>query len=256
MTTPELEIVSIFLKNVYGKKPDLTGMNERHAGRKGHWLERQMGVVANASNTPDLLGYEMKNETTSKTTFGDWSADYYIYRDLVDSQIDRSMFLQIFGRPNEKKGGRFSWSGTPVPNVNKPSQYNGSVMLIDESKNIHIVYHFSQDPRPNKHLIVPSNLQVDNLKLARWTRKNLESKLTSKFSQAGWFRCRTDKDGYYDRIEFGAPMSFDNWIALVAQGVVFFDSGMYEGNARNYSQWRANNSYWDSLIISSYPPFP
>lgn len=31
-----------------------------------------------------------------------------------------------------------------------------------------------------------------------------------------------------------------------------FDSGMYEGNPRPYSQWRANNNLWDSLIIESY----
>ena len=39
---------------------------------------------------------------------------------------------------------------------------------------------------------------------------------------------------------------------LVIQGIVFFDSGMYEGNPRPYSQWRANNNLWDSLIIESY----
>ena len=51
-------------------------------------------------------------------------------------------------------------------------------------------------------------------------------------------------------------MNFDNWLDLVRKGVVFFDSGMYEGNSRNYSQWRANNSYWESLIVREYPPFP
>lgn len=47
-------------------------------------------------------------------------------------------------------------------------------------------------------------------------------------------------------------MIYENWIKLVKQGVVFFDSGMYQGNKRPYSQWRANNSYWDSLITENY----
>ena len=47
-------------------------------------------------------------------------------------------------------------------------------------------------------------------------------------------------------------MNFENWIELVKQGVVFFDSGMYVGNKRPYSQWRANNNYWDSLIVETY----
>ena len=28
-----------------------------------------------------LLGFEMKNQTTSKTTFGDWSPNYFIFND-------------------------------------------------------------------------------------------------------------------------------------------------------------------------------
>lgn len=256
MNTIENKIVNQFKENVYGRRAEITDVNERHDGKKGHWLERQMGVEANASNSPDLYGYEMKNETRSKTTFGDWSADYYIFRNNPKSKIDRSDFLRIFGRPNEEKGGRYSWSGTPVPNISRHSPYNGSRMEIDDIGNISIIYDFDRDPRNDKHSIVPSHLQTNDLVLASWSRDNLEGKLTSKFSQSGWFRCRTDSTGKYDRIEFGAPMNFDSWLKLVREGTVFFDSGMYEGNSRNYSQWRANNAYWDSLVTRSYPPFP
>ena len=77
-----------------------------------------------------------------------------------------------------------------------------------------------------------------------------------KFNQNGWFKCLKDSSGSYCSIVFGEPMTFLNWIELVKQGIVFFDSGMYVGNARNYSQWRANNNHWDSLITRTYPPFP
>lgn len=74
MTAKE-QIIDLFKKNVKGKRPNVEGKNEHHDGRKGHWLEQQFGIATNADNKADLLGYELKNETTSKTTFGDWSAN-------------------------------------------------------------------------------------------------------------------------------------------------------------------------------------
>jgi len=71
MLTNEKMIVDLFLKNVYGKSPNISQQNQQHDGKKGHWLEKQMGITHNASNAPHLLGFEMKNQTTSKTTFGD-----------------------------------------------------------------------------------------------------------------------------------------------------------------------------------------
>ena len=63
------KIIKRFMKNVYGKTSEISRANQRHDGKKGHWLEKQMGLKPNASNTPDLWGYEMKNDTTSKTSF-------------------------------------------------------------------------------------------------------------------------------------------------------------------------------------------
>ena len=79
-----------------------------------------------------------------------------------------------------------------------------------------------------------------------------KNKLESKFNVKGWFKCTKDGEGIYNKISFGDPVTFDNWIEGVKSGEVFFDSGMYQGNIRPYSQWRANNSYWDNLITSSY----
>ncbi len=95
-------------------------------------------------------------------------------------------------------------------------------------------------------------MQKKNLLIARWDVNSIKKKLEDKFNINGWFRCMKDTDGVYNKIVFGEPVNFDNWIVGVKTGEVFFDSGMYQGNARNYSQWRANNSYWDNLITSSY----
>ncbi|HEZ1443128.1 TPA: LlaMI family restriction endonuclease [Neisseria meningitidis] len=252
----ELEIVRRFQRNVYGREPDTSGLNQNHNGCAGHWLETQMGISHNANNEADLLGYEMKNHTTSgKTTFGDWSADYYIFTNN-QSRLSRTQFIEIFGKPNAQKNERYSWSGEPIPTIHRPSSWNGSEMLIDENDTIKIVYNYSRDPRHNKEQIVPIRFQQENLTLASWSRAWLEPKLTNKFGQNGWFKCLQDDHGIYHKIVFGEPMSFDNWLNLVQSGVIFFDSGMYVGNARNYSLWRANNSYWDSLVVREYPPFP
>ena len=81
ISNEEAQIIKLFKENVYGRSPKTDDFNQRHDGKAGHWLERQMGIAANANNEPDLYGYEMKNSTGSKTTFGDWSANYYIFKD-------------------------------------------------------------------------------------------------------------------------------------------------------------------------------
>ncbi len=91
MTTKE-QIIELFRKNVKGKLPNVDGKNQRHDGKKGHWLEEQFGIPANADNAPDLLGYELKDETSSKITFGDWSANYYVYKDSKYSSIFTEKF--------------------------------------------------------------------------------------------------------------------------------------------------------------------
>jgi len=262
-------IIELFRNNVKGKTPDTTNANERHDGREGHWLERQFGVSANAANSADILGYELKNETASKTTFGDWSANRYIHKQgsYVNcftgntSPEKQDSFCAIFGKPNTKKNDRCSWSGSPCPTIHGFNA-SGQKLFIDANKDIIALYSYKEDKRPNKSGIIPKILQQDNLEIARWfgtvsptskqTDKCLKEKLEDKFNDKGWFTCKKGVDGTYQKICFGAPMNYDNWLKLVQQGIVFFDSGMYQGNNRPYSQWRANNSYWDSLIIETY----
>jgi len=250
MDEDKQKIIDLFHSNVRGKKPNTDDANAKHAGKEGHWLEEQMGVVRNASNSPDLFGYEMKNHTSSKTTFGDWSASYYVWHNK-DLNIQRDDFLQIFGKSNLKKSGRFSWSGEPIPKID---QYNtfGQILFIDEEQNIVIEYSFSNDQRTDKATIVPESMQQEHLVLARWDYEWMKAKLEDKFNQKGWFKCLKNDKGVYSEIVFGAPITYKNWLIGVQKGLIFFDSGMYQTNIRNYSQWRANNDYWNSLIIDSH----
>lgn len=245
------KITEKFMQNVYGKKPDTGKSNSKHAGKAGHWLEKQMGVAHNRNTAPDIFEHEMKNDTTNKTSFGDWSADYYIFKD--DKYfMSRDDFLKIFGHPNPKKGGRCSWSGEPIPKINRVNSF-GQELLIDKDCNIVITYSYSKDTRANKSSLVPANCRKDSLIIARWDSKSLKAKVENKFNKMGWFKCLKNKDGVYDSIVFGGPIDYNTWKKFVLSGDIFFDSGMYQGNPRPYSQWRAGNSFWDKLILSRHP---
>lgn len=250
MDAGKKKIIERFNKNVRGKKADLKGFTGGHDGKEGHWLEKQMGVRPNASNLPDLYGYEMKKSTRGKTTFGDWSADYYIFKD-PKYNITRDDFLRIFGKPNVKKRGRYSWSGEPCPNIKGFNSF-GQKLVVDNKNNILVVYYFSKDFRKDKGRVVPVAMQKERLVIAKWESGSLKEKLENKFNIKGWFRCLKDGNGVYTKIAFADPMNFRIWMRGVVKGDIYFDSGMYQGNIRPYSQWRANNSYWDSLITSTY----
>ena len=47
-------------------------------------------------------------------------------------------------------------------------------------------------------------------------------------------------------------INFESWMNYVEKGDIFFDSGMYQGNNRNYSQWRSVNSFWEELVQERY----
>lgn len=253
-------IIELFESNVKGKKPDTSNQNSKHDGKKGHWLETQMGIEHNGDNAPDLYGFEMKNKTTSgKITFGDWSADEYIF--IADKNINetnrefqfsRNDFLKVFGKPNPEKEDRLSWSGIPCPTYYGDITSFGQELTMDNEENIIIMYHFSKDTREDKSKIIPANMQKDKLIIAKWYKTSLKKKLEGKFNQNGWFTCSTDKEGKYDHIHFGLAMNYDSWIKLFKKKIVFFDSGMYETNNRPYSQWRASTGFWHSLIVETY----
>jgi len=248
------KIIQIYKERVHGKVPDTSSSDPRHDGKVGHWLEKQMGVKPNADNAPDLYEYEMKTNINSGLTLGSWDPNYWVFRNET-YKISRGGFLKFFGKANLKKGGRMSWSGSPVPKINGTNSF-GMRIEVDSSNNIEFVYSFSKDTRSNKSSAVPKNLQVENLIICRWNadgKKSLREKVERKFNQNGWFKCIQDESGAFSSIVFGNPFTFETFISYFKNGDVYFDCGMYEGNDRNYCQWRTRDSFWDSLIVNRHP---
>lgn len=102
------------------------------------------------------------------------------------------MFCLYFGQPNPEKANRCSWSGKPIPHLNKYNDF-GQIMIIEANKDIVIKYSYSKDCRANKSNIIPIELQNGEIELARWfgstsptskrADKSLKDKLEDKFNQ-------------------------------------------------------------------------
>ena len=249
----------MFKKNIYGRTPDISKYNKNHSGAEGHWLELQFGKKPDNKTEPDFYGYELKNDTSSKTTWGDWTPNYAIFEDNK-FKLTRKEFIHIFGKSNPNKNHRYSWSGSHVPTRNGDMTYFGQCLSIDENNDINIYYNFKKDQRENKNRIVPLNMQISNLLLFRWIgyKKNnfskklsLEERVNKKFGNKGWFRCKKI-NGVYAKIEFGNAIDFEEWVYQAQRGNIYFDSGMKDGNSRPYSVWRSDNKFWDKLVIESY----
>lgn len=242
-------IIQLFYKNVKGKKADTSQANSKHDGSGGHWLETAMGVKHNGDNAPDLLGFEMKNHTTNKTTFGDWSGEYKIFGSRRRGKdITQDEFVQIFGSPNLEKEGRYSWSGSVAPKISG-FNFAGQKLTVDND-GIRAIYCYSEDTRKDKDSLVPIKYRVENLVLESWSKSFIKQRL-NKFEN-GWFKVIADASGVYTEIVFGDGIDVDTFLQYVKTGDIYFDSGMYVGNARPYSQWRANNVLWNKLITSRY----
>ena len=248
MDEDKSKIIDLFHSEVKGKKPVIDTYNASHAGRGGHWLENQMGIQPNSSNLPDLFGYEMKSQTSSKTTFGDWSADRYLFSNK--DGFTRDDFLISFGSFTEKKN-RYSWSGSVCPKIGFYNDF-GQILKVSADQNIVAEYSFSKDKRRDKSVIVPMRFQLENLTLAKWQGDTLRQKVEKKFNEKGWFICLKDEEGIYSELGFGPPLSYEDFLSFVLAGEIFFDSGMYQGNKRPYSMWRATNKFWYTLIAERY----
>ena len=253
-------IIKKFTENVKGKKICIVGQNTKHDGKEGHWLETQMGIVHNSHNEPDIRGYEMK-KSSKKITLGDFSASEYAfstrgkrvyintYNNWTDElKISRSNFIFYFGNPNINKGSRYSWSGKSVPKYNEWN-YNGQILLITDNKDIVIYYSFTKDKRPRK-IDFPNFLRKDDVLIAVWKREKMEPHINKKFNVKGFFMCKKI-DEKFEKICFGKAFDFEYFISSIKNKTIIFDSGMTDGNTRNYSHFRGTN-FWNNLIIEEY----
>ena len=254
-------IITVFNKCVKGVEICLEGQHVDHCGKEGHWLETQMGITHNSKNEPDVRGFELKKDAP-KITLGDFSASEYAFsgknkRNSIntlnnwpdDFILSRSEFIKIFGNPNPRKGNRYSWSGRCVPTYNHWN-FNGQMLTINERNDIIIYYSFSNDTRSVK-IDFPLFLQNDNIVIALWKSSKMKPHIENKFDKNGFFLCK--KIGStYGKICFGKAFNFDYFIECIKNKKIIFDSGMYDGNSRNYSQFRGTSCFWNELIIEEY----
>ena len=229
-------------------------MEEKDIGQK-----KQMGVKYNSKNEPDINGYELK-KFSNKITLGDFSASEYIFSKQTKEinlynnwdtniNITKEDYIKIFGEPNLQKNNRYSWSGSCVPKYNIWN-YCGQIIIINDNNDIIIKYSYSKDTRKRKTKF-PDFIKKDELVIALWKSDKMANNINNKFNQKGFFICKKI-DNTYQQICFGNPFNFNNFIQFFKTNKIIFDSGMYEGNNRNYSHFRGSGKFWKELIIEEY----
>jgi len=254
----KLDIIKRFYNNVKNIDIDTCNKNTKYCGKEGHWLEKKMGINPNSKNEPDIFGYEMKKES-NKTTLGDYSASEYAFskkRTNINNfnnwdtniKISRKDFLTYFGSPNQKKNNRYSWSGKCVPTYNKWNDF-GQILSIQDNNDIVILYSFDEDKRNFKNDF-PQFLKKNNIMISLWKEEKMKNHINKKFNNKGFFICKKI-DNKYQKISFGKPFDFNYFIDCIKNKLIIFDSGMYDGNNRNYSQFRGSN-FWNDLIVEEY----
>lgn len=251
------QIITLFQKNIKGKK--YTKTKSENDGQEGQWLEKLMNIKSNASNTPDIGGYEMKKES-KKISFGDWSGEYLFsqVKDLIDIinkekiVLTKEQFMKYFGNKNKEKKDRYSWSGSCVPKYGKWNNC-GQMLMIDEDNNILAMYSYNNDKRNDK---ICHELIEKEICIAVWSCKKMQKHVNDKFNQKEFFICKKNNKNEYDKICFGPPINHELFINKIKCGDIFFDSGMShdnnKSNARLYQQWRASQKFWNNLIIEEF----
>ena len=243
-------IINIFNRNVKGQKFSLKFNKKSHDGSEGHWLEKLFNIGHNNYNSPDIFGYELKKKS-NKITLGDFSANEYLFSknkpkinqyNNEEYEMDRTLFIRTFGNSNSTRSSRFSWSGKCIP---KYGVWNscGQMLIFDDNDNLCIFYSCDHDQREQK-------FKGNNILIAIWYKDKLENHINKKFNYKGFFICEKNKDNIYEKISFGKAFNFESFKEYVKNGDIIFDSGMYEGNNRNYSQFRSSyNKFWKKLIM-------
>lgn len=255
-------IINKFNACVKGVEICLSNTNTKHCGKEGHWLETKMGIPHNSKNAPDIMGYEMKKASNTKITLGDFSASEYAFssknkRNVINqynswsdagNQMSRTDFIKYFGNPNPLKHNRHSWSGSCVPTYNNWNA-NGQNLLVLDNSDIVIYYSYERDLRETRSKL-PEYLKSGVILIVLWKSDKMRAHINNKFNNNGFFICKKIGNTY-ESICFGRPFDFDYFIVCIKNKKIIFDSGMYAGNSRNYSQFRGSH-FWMELINEEY----
>ena len=176
------------------KGKEFKNKNKKHCGSEGHWLEKKMGIIPNATVGPDKLGYEQKKES-KKITFFDLRSSLYIF-EKKEYKLTKSSFLRIFGESNPKQNNRLSWSGTVFPKYGLEYNYAGQRIRFLENENLVIEYSFSDDKRERKEKF-PDKFKSDKpIELAIWTKQKLEEHILKKFGIKDSIFVKNEKNKY------------------------------------------------------------
>ena len=250
-------IIDKFNTNVKNKE---IIFDNNHCGSEGHWLEKQFGISHNSKNEPDICGYEMKKES-SKISFGDFSATEYLFSknkktiekynnwDCNKYIMTRIEFIRTFGQPNKLKNNRYSWSGKCIPKYNIWNTF-GQILKFNENLDLCIYYSFEKDTRKEK-INFPDYIKTEIL-ITIWKKEKLQNHINNKFNKNGFFICKKINSKFYNKICFGKSFNFIYFVDNIKNNNIIFDSGMYETNSRNYSQFRSNINFWNTLITEEY----
>jgi MvaI/BcnI restriction endonuclease family len=252
------EIKNIFDQKLRNKSfiNTIENNGKKHCGNEGEWIEKQFKIDTNSNTNSDFHGFEIKKKA-NKITFGDWSADEYIFKskdvlNKVNNNIDftKEEFLKIFGNYNKSKE-RYSWSGEVCPSKYNVWTNSGQCLTTNDNNDMFVVYSFSKDKRNNDN--VPEYIKkLEFIILAYWNIESIDNKISKKFNNLGTVIVNKDKENKYNSLYFCSKIDIDLFMQKIKEQVIIFDSGMYAGNSRNYSQFRAGFNFWKSIMIEEY----
>jgi len=239
-------IINLFLSNVKGKEINLDKYNSSHSGKEGHWLENQMNIKVNQKNLPDINGFEMKKETNNVTTFIDKVPSKKLFIDIIVKSKDtktKIKFWNMFG--SKKQSDELTLGGWKINKYDN----NGQILVIDKDNNIQIIYDYKQDKRENKEEIIDAFYKLEPKIIIQWNIEDIKKCIDNKFNCNGFFICKkNNKNNTYNKICFGKAFTFEQWINDVKKGKIYYD-----GYSKCFGRWRgcfrANNIYWNSLLI-------
>lgn len=127
---------------------------------------------------------------------------------------------------------------------------NGQILRVVENGDIIVYYSFSNDTRKIK-MNFPRFLQNDNIAIALCRSERMRLLVENKFNEKGFFICKK-VGSTYEKNFFGKPFNFEYFIQSIKNKEIVFNSGMYFGNSRNYSKFKASWFFWKRLITEEY----
>ena len=246
------QLKHLFDTQLKGRSPNSIS---KHCGAEGHFIEKCLDIEHNSKNEPDYEGWEIKKKSKN-ITFGDWSSTSYLFNqnkfmkkfNNIPFNIPRNDFIKFFGSYNIKKE-RWAWSGKCIPKINTWN-YNGTIMVVDKNGNIFIVYSHCKDTR-NAYLPKMFTKQ-EFIILQYWDFLLIKRRVEDKFNKHGFVIFDKNEKNEYDKMLIGKTIDVNMFLEMLKTSKIIFDSGMYEGNLRNYSLFRSNCKVFEELIIEEY----